>query len=195
MAMIKCPECGKEVSDQADQCVLCGYVLKTKKKMGKLPIIAGAAVVLLLALFVIIKVFLGKGSDAGYFDNNKWGMTYDEVQEKYGDDISESDLAKGTLAMYGESYNKVEGLDYMVQLGFDKNNELNSVWLIIVNSDSDLSDSEAYDMIVDELSKTYGKAEEVKFGFSWETDKSIISAKQYPGSTDGVMVIYEKSDE
>lgn len=27
MAMIKCPECGKEVSNQANNCPNCGYVL------------------------------------------------------------------------------------------------------------------------------------------------------------------------
>ncbi len=27
MALIKCPECGKEVSDQAQQCIHCGYPL------------------------------------------------------------------------------------------------------------------------------------------------------------------------
>lgn len=30
MALIKCPECKKEVSDQATVCIHCGYPLKTK---------------------------------------------------------------------------------------------------------------------------------------------------------------------
>lgn len=30
MALIKCPECGKEISDTAKQCPNCGYMLKTK---------------------------------------------------------------------------------------------------------------------------------------------------------------------
>ena len=28
MALIKCPECGKEVSDQSDACIYCGYPIK-----------------------------------------------------------------------------------------------------------------------------------------------------------------------
>ena len=28
MALIKCPECGKEVSDQSDNCIYCGYPIK-----------------------------------------------------------------------------------------------------------------------------------------------------------------------
>ena len=27
MALIKCPECGKEISDKANQCIHCGYPL------------------------------------------------------------------------------------------------------------------------------------------------------------------------
>lgn len=32
MALIKCPECGKEISDQADKCPSCGFPIKAKKK-------------------------------------------------------------------------------------------------------------------------------------------------------------------
>ncbi len=31
MALIKCPECGKEISDRAEMCVYCGYPLTSKK--------------------------------------------------------------------------------------------------------------------------------------------------------------------
>ena len=30
MALIKCPECGKEISDQADKCPSCGYTIRGK---------------------------------------------------------------------------------------------------------------------------------------------------------------------
>ena len=29
MALIKCPECGKEVSDTQEKCISCGYTLGT----------------------------------------------------------------------------------------------------------------------------------------------------------------------
>lgn len=32
MALIKCPECGKEISDQADFCPNCGYSFEEKKR-------------------------------------------------------------------------------------------------------------------------------------------------------------------
>ena len=32
MALMKCPECGKEVSDQSETCIHCGYSLKKESK-------------------------------------------------------------------------------------------------------------------------------------------------------------------
>lgn len=31
MALIKCPECGREISDKSDRCIHCGYPLEQKK--------------------------------------------------------------------------------------------------------------------------------------------------------------------
>lgn len=31
MALIKCPECGQEISDKSDKCIHCGYPLKANK--------------------------------------------------------------------------------------------------------------------------------------------------------------------
>lgn len=31
MALIKCPECNNQISDQADSCPKCGYELKAKR--------------------------------------------------------------------------------------------------------------------------------------------------------------------
>ena len=33
MALIKCPECGKEISDKANACVHCGYPLDTLERL------------------------------------------------------------------------------------------------------------------------------------------------------------------
>ena len=31
MPLVKCPECGKEISDQAPACIHCGYPINTDK--------------------------------------------------------------------------------------------------------------------------------------------------------------------
>lgn len=44
MAIINCPECGKEISDKAASCPNCGYVLNGGNKTSGTPIIAAGAV-------------------------------------------------------------------------------------------------------------------------------------------------------
>lgn len=48
MAMIKCPECGQEISDKAKKCVHCGVRVK-KRNTKKLVIIFSIIFVLLIA--------------------------------------------------------------------------------------------------------------------------------------------------
>ena len=36
MALINCPECGREISDTVKQCPNCGFILKVKKKRSKM---------------------------------------------------------------------------------------------------------------------------------------------------------------
>lgn len=72
MALINCPECGKEISDTAPQCIHCGYLLKpetapvapaapaTKKlweKFGKKLLIVGGAVVLVVLALVFVLLY------------------------------------------------------------------------------------------------------------------------------------------
>ena len=33
MALIHCPECGKEISDKAEKCIHCGHVMKEQPKI------------------------------------------------------------------------------------------------------------------------------------------------------------------
>lgn len=56
MALINCPECGKEVSDKAENCIHCGYVLKKKKDNKKnkpiVTLIMGLIIIILTVLFL-----------------------------------------------------------------------------------------------------------------------------------------------
>lgn len=53
MAMMTCPECGKEISDTAESCPNCGYRIKKKKKNGCLIVLIVIIVVFLLFVFAI----------------------------------------------------------------------------------------------------------------------------------------------
>lgn len=61
MALIKCPECGKEISDSVKQCPHCGYEIKKQK--SKKPVIA-------VIIIVIVVLAGGAASYLGYFRPN-----------------------------------------------------------------------------------------------------------------------------
>lgn len=54
MAMINCPECGKEISDKANMCPNCGYQVKgAKKKLS----IKGIGIIVIAILFIFFCLF------------------------------------------------------------------------------------------------------------------------------------------
>ena len=59
MALVKCPECGREVSDTAGTCPGCGYSLNTKKRelpVKKIGIVSGVAIVIVVCIIIIFSV-------------------------------------------------------------------------------------------------------------------------------------------
>ena len=59
MSLINCPECGKEISDQAKECKYCGYPIKTLKNTKKTTNIKIIAVILAF-VFVVTFFFITK---------------------------------------------------------------------------------------------------------------------------------------
>lgn len=60
MALIKCPECGKEISDKAIRCPSCGYPIERNSDEKHAPLLTSFSVVLLL-LFGVSMLFLQLG--------------------------------------------------------------------------------------------------------------------------------------
>jgi len=53
MAMIKCKECGKEVSSKAESCPNCGVVIKEKPTFyGCVTLIVGGILIIIIAIIV-----------------------------------------------------------------------------------------------------------------------------------------------
>ena len=63
MALVKCPECGKEISSQLKKCNNCGYKLKqVDKKKQKKFIIIGLVLLVLIVVGTIIGVSANKNN-------------------------------------------------------------------------------------------------------------------------------------
>ena len=92
MALIKCKECGKEISDQAESCPNCGYKIiqtRTKKsnnssksKTGSIVCLIGAIIYLLLIIipFIMLTMYATESTEK---DNEKIVITpkYDFLNE------------------------------------------------------------------------------------------------------------------
>lgn len=57
MALINCPECGKEISDQVSNCPNCGYPLKKNKSNNSKKVIVLVGVIVLI-IFVSVMIFI-----------------------------------------------------------------------------------------------------------------------------------------
>lgn len=53
MAIIKCPECNKEMSDTVKKCPHCGYKIKNKSKKNKITIILIVVIAIILVICII----------------------------------------------------------------------------------------------------------------------------------------------
>lgn len=58
MAMINCPECGKEISDTVKSCIHCGYPIKKAKKEIPIKKIGIVTVISLIAIICIVMLIL-----------------------------------------------------------------------------------------------------------------------------------------
>ena len=73
MALINCPECGKEISDTSENCIHCGYVVHPEKKIRskrKRLILVWSAIIV-LALFSVVGVLWVQNRESSAFNNSK----------------------------------------------------------------------------------------------------------------------------
>lgn len=93
MALIKCPECKKEISDTIDSCPHCGFKLKQNKnlenikKNHKLLIIIGIVLILVVAIFIIIINLPSDKKNAKkmvkYLESVGYNCSFDKDEKQY----------------------------------------------------------------------------------------------------------------
>lgn len=130
MALINCPECGKEISDSSEKCIHCGYPLKPNaekpKKKGKIGlIIAFLAIVVIVAVVVVIVFGKGAGKQtckAEGCTNPVYSNGY--CMEHYGQARSGQDVTvetdKGDQTQAGEGFEE----DSVQTISFSKNDKI-----------------------------------------------------------------------
>lgn len=85
MALIKCPECGKEVSDKASACPNCGYRMLHPEKTAAIIKYAKIGIICLIAVVAIIALYKAASKDHSPFEKFSPQMTKEEVHKKFGE--------------------------------------------------------------------------------------------------------------
>lgn len=94
MALIKCPECGKEVSDKAEMCPNCGYKIassinnKKGKRMNKLLFLILGMVIIVMILVIIFFATADIGKIANDNTPPEFKNSITEISTMVGDGIN-----------------------------------------------------------------------------------------------------------
>lgn len=183
MALIKCSECGAEISDKATECPKCGCPVEVSaatetaenKKKGPVKLIIIIALALLLLAAVGFGVFklTNKPDTSGLYNGFEWGMTYDEVLKRLPEDALTKD-EKNLIAVNNIDYEGKEGIDVLVSYNFP-DVTLSKITLYITNSDdSSYTDEALLEEYVQQMDSLYGDHDKDILSYKWNTQKSKI---------------------
>lgn len=196
MALIKCSECSSDVSEEASVCPKCGCPVEVsvkdrndrKKRKMKYLVIASICLVVAAIAVAGIVIFINRPDKSGYYNGFKWGMSFEEVRKKLGDEaiINED---KKTAFTTGEDYDGKKGVTSMVLYKFE-GDSLNQITLYLNNTDeSDYSNDTFKKDLSKKYDKLYGKHEQDGL-YSWMTAKSKIEMIDFGN---GLLVISYKN--
>ena len=139
MALIKCPECGKEISDNAVSCPNCGYPFakETSKnlksfdnKRTRMCIVIFSCVIVPIIGIIFI---LGNSKEKINVTGNN-GFEYLEIIERYGRDINFDGITIGANCYTGKQTKTVQSKKYgKVTVEFSYCNPTNSYYIHVYN--------------------------------------------------------------
>ena len=210
MALYKCPECGKEVSNQTKSCPNCGYPLEyscdSKVNLKKrLPVKNKKIIVSILVVGVIILVL--SGLFFSFHENNvlpfntTWGDSYEKVK-KHDGDVAELTLTDSGLYVSRNEYDgsfygfNKKDLDVLLVYSFSKNNHLNQILInCAITSESSITGQDVINEIIQIYSKRCKTNPYVRSDYEWQwtTENSSIELTYW--SDEMITVVMEPNNE
>lgn len=182
MALIKCVECGSDISDKAEICLHCGCPIedsieskrKNKKRMVKKIVIPIISIIVLgcivLASIVGIKIYNKK---SGYYNDFKWGISATKLEK-----ILKTERNTEKNYIVGETEEDYEGIKGMTAIPFyywDDTEKYNYVSVLITNKGKEYSSNVAVEKFVKIYDKRYGEnSAPNSYTYEWETNKTKI---------------------
>ncbi len=170
MALIKCPECGKEISDKANKCPNCGCPTKNKKKkiIKYNKIIMPIAVIVLAVIVMLIISFGGHNilpRDAKWNENQNSVVKREEKTN--GDIYINADIV--TIQKI-EIFN--DTADY-IYYKFDENNKLDEIIVRYMTFES-----YEYPDIINEKFNNIADSVEELLGEPVSSERNTVVAKE-----------------
>lgn len=189
MALIKCPECGTQVSDKAEKCVHCGYPInsnkqsmmpveesvsdmkESKKKRNLIITVGIIAVAILIGLIIY---FTNVNSDDFYYEI-AWGTNFEDTEKQLKshypeEDIKISDDEEKAIIVSISDYLGDKGVSAHLFYNFNYGENLNDIYALISSDGDKYTDTELRDRYKSELNKLYGSGKEDTSTISWSND-------------------------
>ncbi len=117
MALINCPECGKEISDKAEICIGCGYVMNNKTNAKKQTNKARKIIFALIALVILIGS-ISVGVIMVYNHNNN---------DNNDSDNNDSDISQEKEEVDSEVEEIISAIDNLGEITIDSKNEVDRI--------------------------------------------------------------------
>ena len=151
MALIKCPECGKDISDKAGKCPECGCPIK---KIRKRYIILGITIAM-LTIVIGAKVVKNIQGNATPFDKIDFGFTKEKVYKVLGKPDEE---ITDTIHLYNNK--KFKGLKGNLEISYDdsSNTVYDMEWSFELEDKKIFSDYPEIEEIMKYYEELYGVA-------------------------------------
>lgn len=177
MALIKCPECGKDISDTCENCIYCGYPISKGKRINK-KIFFGVGGLAIIVAFTVIAVSIINKQPPHTIKNTKLMQLMEytssaEIKNDLGDDYEHK--VWNTLDSTSDEYENIiiDGKKYSkVEISYLSNGDFERIYL---DSDSIWTEEE-YKILVKDFIEQYGdeydyKEDEYKgnatYDYSW----------------------------
>ncbi len=170
MALITCPECGKEVSDTSKKCVHCGYKFKNGKGGGKGKKVIIISVIIVAVLAVALSVFFvlkaKRDKELMQQREKKYIQTMENFRDTVIDGGSEAEnLCNIIVSVWGDAINEDIETDTSEYTYDFKKHEFYDFDTALSN----LFKSDKYSKMVHDLGNNKSKVEEF-----------MTSLKEYP---------------
>lgn len=130
MAMINCPECGKEVSSEAANCPNCGHALQTpKKKSSAMKTVLIVLLVIFLAPIALMGGCVAVGAVVGLVSPSSQTSSSSQANElKVGTAFTADDI-EYTITEVGYGTQLGEGYLYIQYTGTNNSDEARTIFL------------------------------------------------------------------